>query len=192
MEDNSIQEYQRLVEEIGRYQEQIFTTFIYAVTAAGTLFALAYSEAIAGEFRWIILFTPWVIMFPCVLLQAQRLKATWLIGSYLKNHLEPRLGLQWTKFITTFYKLNKRSAKGSRKFLDYGMTSSLALIVIQTICPILAILQRPDLYKWLATTVIVFASILMQVNIMYKAKNSISLDKNVQDILEKLRQETPA
>lgn len=186
--ENKLAEYERLTAEIGRYQGHIFTTFSFAVTAAGGLLAFAYSEAVPAGFRWIVLFVPWVILFPCVLLQAQRLRGTWLIGLYLKNHLEPSLGLQWTAFVTRFYQKKKRNRveKASSQFRDYGFSTSLALMIIQAFCPVLALSQHPPFWLWLIVTLLVAGSLVLQIIAVRKAKASALLEKEVKDILHGL------
>ncbi len=187
MTDHHLREYDRLVAEIGRYQEHIFTTFIYAITAAGTLFAFAYSEAVPNSSRWVILFTPWIIMFPCVILQSQRLRATWLIGLYMKNHLEPMFGLKWTAFITSFYQKDRsRKERTNQRFRDYGFTSSLALIIIQATCPILAAFHNPDYLKWLIITALVLGSLVIQLKMLSRSKASAELDKRIKTVLKEL------
>ena len=182
---NKLAEYERLTAEIGRYQDHIFTTFSFAITASGTLFAFAYSEAVPAIYRWIILFVPWVILFPCVLLQAQRLRSTWLIGLYLKNHLEPELGLEWSGFVTRFYQRNPRNGwkKTSRYFRDYGFSTSLTLIVVQVFCPLLAIVQRPPFLLWLIVTFLIAGSLILQIVSLKSAKASPLLEKEIQEIL---------
>ena len=185
MNDFEIEEYKRLCNEIARYQEQIFKTVSFATTASGALFALSFSQAIPSNMRWITLFTPWLILFPFVLLQAERSRATWRIGLYLKVHLEPKLNLDWSNFITNFYQ-HRDHKKVIKKqiLLTYVWSSSLPLIFLQIMCPILSFLQNPLFPHWYILTIFLLITIIIQVIMLNRTIPNRSLEKRVVNIIE--------
>jgi hypothetical protein len=141
MNNYSIEEYKSLREEIGRFENDVIKINQFGLTAAAVLISFTFTKAIPDALRWISLFSPCVILGPLVFLQTQRILSIWKIGRYIELSLEPSLGFHWESVNFKFRNLDKPQHP---KIFSFAVSSTLPAILIQIICPLLALFQKPN------------------------------------------------
>ena len=179
--ETALEEYKTLREEIGRSQGDILKIMEFGIGAVATLLAFAYSEFITIDRRWLYLFIPEVVIFPVILLIAQRTYSADRIGRYIQNFLEPKLSLNWER---VNFEIHGRR-KGER-YVPFVWSASLAFLIIQLICHMLSLLESPkgtQIWVWGVLTIIVAFAMLFEISVIRNAHNLGRLN----DQFEKLK-----
>jgi len=151
-------EYRTLREEIGRLQDQVARSLEIGVVITSAILTISYSSVVVGKYQWLALLSPSLLLTPFVFLIFDRVRTTWIIGRYIELNLEPRLGFQWEA-----YNYHLRAGSNKKFRTRFIRTSAAPLIMIQSLCPLLAIsVGVPDFRLWIVGAVIALLIVLAE------------------------------
>ncbi|HSF83646.1 MAG TPA: hypothetical protein VLA49_20605 [Anaerolineales bacterium] len=138
MINSYIEEYNTLRDEIGRLQVHVSRALEFGIVITSGVLALSFSDFIDPSYRWLILFTPTLFLGPFAYMIAQSVRTTWIIGRYIEIHLEPELHLSWERFNREL-----RGKPNSPFFSRFAISLAAPLLIIQIICPLIALVVSP-------------------------------------------------
>lgn len=179
-----IEEFKTLREEIGRYQNDVIKIYQFSLTAAAILVSFTFTAAIDDASRWISIFSPCIILGPMVFLQVQRILGIWVIGRYIELFLEPKLGFHWESSNFKFRNLDKRQHP---KVFSFPVSITLPSILIQIVCPLLALFLKPNNW-WFYGTLCLFLLISLVLQIISISNTNPA--KGLKDDMDKALKET--